>query len=128
MIKIGKHAFGGIYGNSLKSVTEIAIPNSVTSIGELAFEYCSSLTSITIPEGVTSIGYNAFEECSSLTNVTISSSVANIEGYIFSGCSSLTNITYNGTQSQWNSINKDLGWNYGSSIKTITCTDGVITL
>ena len=128
VIKIGKHAFGGIYGNSLKSVTEIAIPDSVTSIGEVAFDHCSSLISITIPEGVTSIGAHAFDQCSSLTNVTILSSVANIEGYVFRGCSSLTNITYNGTQSQCNSINKDSGWKNGSSIKTITCTDGVITL
>ena len=42
------------------------IPNSVTSIGELAFCGCSSLTSITIPHSVASIGENAFANCSSL--------------------------------------------------------------
>ena len=36
---------------------------SVTSIGNSAFEYCSSLTSVTIPNSMTSIGENAFSGC-----------------------------------------------------------------
>ena len=52
------------------TITDIAIPSSVTGIGEFAFSYCTSLTSITIPEGVTSIGKYAFEDCDSLTSVT----------------------------------------------------------
>ena len=45
------------------------IPNSVTSIGEWGFGYCSSLTSITIPNSVASIGENAFGGCYSLADV-----------------------------------------------------------
>ncbi|MDD6006994.1 MAG: leucine-rich repeat protein, partial [Bacteroidales bacterium] len=45
------------------------IPNSVTSIGDYAFYYCSGLTSVTIPNSVTSIGEWAFRDCSGLTSV-----------------------------------------------------------
>ena len=44
-------------------MTSITIPNSVTSIGDEAFSYCSRLTSITIPNSVTSIGRDAFFSC-----------------------------------------------------------------
>jgi len=77
-------------GTSLKSVT---IPNSVTSIGSTAFGGCTSLTSITIPNSVTSIGGGAFGGCTSLTSVTIPNSVTSFESSVFSNCTSLTSIT-----------------------------------
>ena len=92
---------GNIYsvttiGNSAfydSDLTSIAIPESVTSIGGCAFEYCSSLTSIIIPKSVTSIGYSAFGGCGSLTTITIPESVMSIGYHAFSGCGSLTSIT-----------------------------------
>ena len=78
---IGDDAF-----ENCSSLTSITIPNSITSIGNDAFLSCSSLTSITIPESVTSLGDEAFGGCRSLSSVTIPESVTSIGGYAFYGC------------------------------------------
>ena len=49
------------------------IPNSVTSIGDRAFEGCDGLTSIVIPNSVTNIGNNAFECCAELASIVVES-------------------------------------------------------
>ena len=85
---IGDYAF-----EECSSLTSITIPNSVTSIGEWAFSGCGGLTSITIPNSVTSIGEWAFSYCSGLTSVTIPNSVTSIGEYTFYECSGLTSVT-----------------------------------
>ncbi len=83
----------------------IPTDGSVTSIGDLAFSYCSSLTSIEIPDSVTSIGNWAFEYCSRLTS-----------------------ITFEGTVAQWNAIEKESGWNKNVPATEVVCSDGSVEL
>ena len=84
------------YANNLylngELVTDLVIPEGVTSIGELAFIDCTNLTSITIPDSVTSIGYYAFRGCSSLKSVTIGTGVTSIGSYAFYDCTGLTGV------------------------------------
>ena len=85
---IGDYAF-----DNCTSLTSVTIGNSVTSIGMCAFEYCSGLTSVTIPNSVTSIGERAFAGCSGLTSVTIGNSVTSIGNDAFISCNNLTSVT-----------------------------------
>ncbi len=70
----------------------VTIPDSVTSIGTIAFRNCSNVTSVTIPDSVTSIGNSAFSGCWKMKSVTIPNSVKTIGYGAFFGCSSLTSI------------------------------------
>ena len=52
-----------------EEVTDLVIPNSVTTIKDYSFWGCSGLTSITIPNNVTSLGVGSFSRCSGLTTI-----------------------------------------------------------
>lgn len=55
-----------------EEITDLVIPEGVTSIGDYVFAGCSSMTSITIPSSVTSIGKDVFDGCTNLKSVYIS--------------------------------------------------------
>jgi hypothetical protein len=98
--EIDNEAFSGCY-----NLTNIILPNSITTIGSNTFNNCNSLTSIIIPNSVTSIGDSTFSDCSSLKSITIPNSVTSIGDYAFNECNKLTNVNYTGTEEQWNQIN-----------------------
>ena len=87
VVGIGDEAFAGCTG-----LTEINIPDNVTSIGEKAF-YSSGITAIAIPDSVISLGASAFADCSAATTLSIGKGVSAIAPLCFVGCSALEIIT-----------------------------------
>lgn len=87
---IGRDAF-----ELCTDITEVVIPDSVSTIGQGAFYNCSGLTSLNISDGVTEIDSYAFYKCSGLTDVNIPESVKYIRKAAFGECSNLKSITIN---------------------------------
>ena len=112
-----KEIFKEAFANS-NSLTSIIIPNSITNIGDNAFENCNnliynlynngkylgnddnpylvfvesvhdSITSCIINENTRIIMNNAFSLCKNLTNITIPNGVEKVGDYAFSDCDNL---------------------------------------
>ncbi len=80
-----------LYVNN-RLLTELTIPNAVTSIAARAFYGYNGLTEITIPDSVTAIGAEAFAFCDNLVDLTISDGVTSIEAFAFNSCPCLTKV------------------------------------
>jgi BspA type Leucine rich repeat region (6 copies) len=106
------------------SLTSVTTGNSVTNIGQLAFHSCTSLASVTIGNSVTSIGYAAFASCTNLTSVTIPISVTSIGNNAFNQCTRLTSVTLP------NSVISigTLAFSHCSNLTNVTIPNSVISI
>ena len=74
------------------TLTDIVLPDSVTSIGDYAFFNCHA--PVAVPAGVTSIGEHAFDGCG-MTSVTIPAGVTSLGDYAFTQCYRLSEVSFN---------------------------------
>lgn len=119
-VKIAEHAF---YNN--KNMTAMPVlPDSITAVGDGAFEKCSSLEYVEIPDSVTTVGAYAFNECTSLEGAVIGSGVIDTGYYIFARSNKLESLVYNGTVAQWQAVTKASPWYYDVSVSYLQCSDG----
>lgn len=95
----------GMGGDNSKNPTlqKVVLPNKLVEIGDYSFSE-TKISNITIPESVTSIGYGTFRGCENLSSIKIPNSVTSIEEFAFWFCTSLTTVNYKGTEEQWNQI------------------------
>ena len=110
------------------AITSVVLPDSITSIGENAFNGCESLTSVTFGKNsqLSSIGPGAFNYCYSLESITIPESVTNIGSDAFIYCYGLRSVTF-GENSQLTSIG-DGAFNWCESLESITIPASVTSI
>lgn len=72
VVQVGDNAF-----QLCASLTSVTLPETITSIGVRAFQYCP-LSSITIPNAVTTIGTSAFQDCYNLESLMLPASLTSV--------------------------------------------------
>ena len=108
-------------------LSAITIPSSVTTIESNAFTHCDSIAAITLPSGLRTMGDAVCSQMAKLTTATVSGGVTYLSNYAFNDCPSLKTITlpntvksigicafrydtalkdvyFNGSVTQWTSI------------------------
>ena len=103
---IGEFAF-----YNCSNLKKVSIPDSVTSLGTGAFYNCINLESIKIPNGLTVIGEKTFAICKNLKTVELPKTISTIGVEAFANCHELDSISFDGTEEQWNKVQKASQWN-----------------
>ena len=94
LISIGNEAFGG-YKVQCIGLRRILDLGSITILPDAADNYSGvfrnqiNLTEVHLPETLTTIGSRCFEDCTSLADINFPSSLTTIKAYAFSGCTAL---------------------------------------
>ncbi len=100
----GTYMLGDFVFIGRESLTEVTIPDNVTSIGKVTFQLCTSLEKVVIGNGVQTIDEGAFSYCTGLTSITIPKNVTTLCTAIFCESVNLTQIIYEGTEEEWNTL------------------------
>lgn len=122
---LGTQTYNSMF-NNCTSLSEVNLPDGVTTIEYAMFKGCSSLKSIELPDsvnricarafsesglasvnipaGVTTLEYATFKNCKSLKTAYLPEELKIIDIQAFEGCTALTDVYYAGTEEQWNKI------------------------
>ena len=81
----GANSYSGVFRNQI-NLTEVHLPETLTTIGSRCFESCSSLVNINLPSSITTISYSAFNGCTSLEIEDLSlPNLTEIQTFAFNG-------------------------------------------
>ena len=120
VVAIGAGAFQGC-----DAVTELSIPNTVTSIEDNAFAGCTGISTLTIPNSVTSIGSGTFSGCTGLNSIVLLTATPPAMGTgALEGCTAVVSVPVEGVDdykaaSGWNTYSASIA-GYSTEIYTVT--------
>ena len=77
---------------SCHALTDVTLPENLTTLYDNTFNDCPSLTQVNIPASVTSYGSAVFRNCTSLDHILVPAQVTQIGDYCFSG-TAITEVT-----------------------------------
>lgn len=97
---IGMNAFTG---NNV--ITDLVIPEGVTTLNWYCFNTCENLETVTLPDSLEFIDSWAFERCSKLKTINVPANVTRINGGAFAQNSSMTSITCDPANKNYVSVN-----------------------
>ena len=97
---IGMNAFTG---NNV--ITDLVIPEGVTTLNWYSFNTCRNLETVTLPDSLEFIDSWAFERCSKLKTINVPANVTRINGGAFAQNSSMTSITCDPANKNYVSVN-----------------------
>ena len=104
------------------SITTVAVPATVTEIGDYAFSSCSDLTAVSLPSGLTKIADDLFSHCTKLAKCDIPEGVTTIGSRAFNDCRELLSLTLPATVNNLGTNCFDgMGNEAGSDATTLTC-------
>ena len=101
--------------------SEVVIEEGVVSIGQQAFNNCSSIQSLTLPSTLKTISDNAFENCSGLLELTLPATIESIGNKAFGGCGGVVYLNCN-------LLDTNEGVFRDSKITRLMVADGVTSL
>lgn len=70
---------------------------------------------LSVPASITTISNADFQQCTNITGIVIHKAVTSIAAYSFNGCAALTDLYFEGSEEEWNAIEKATYWNSGTS-------------
>ena len=85
---LGDYAF-----QNCSSLTDLSLGEGVSSLGLYAFSGCAGLTDVSLPESIRSLGYGSFYNCSGLTEIVLPEHTEKVGHEAFEGCDSLKKVT-----------------------------------
>ena len=74
---------------NIPGITSVTIPDSVTTLGEYAFNDCENLKKVVMSKNVTVIPDGCFMNCRALAEINLSDSVTAFEDFAFFDCNAL---------------------------------------